>query len=163
MANFDDITNFDQVVDLDNYNGSGNMAVVKYIAFSNNKQILKQIKLSEINNDDSSYTIMGNTFNGVSELVKLDEYGDLPSLNGKNLTGLAGEGLEKNSTSGALDIVYDDSTITIINNALVIKDDGVTAAKINADVAGAGLVQNGTSGALDVNVDDSTLEVDTDV
>ncbi len=43
------------------------------------------------------------------------------------------------------------------------KDDGVTAAKINADVAGSGLVQNGTSGALDVNVDELSLTIASDV
>lgn len=43
-----------------------------------------------------------------------------------------------------------------------LKDDAVTADKVNADVAGNGLTQ-AVSGALQVNVDGSTLEIASDV
>lgn len=42
-----------------------------------------------------------------------------------------------------------------------LSDDGVTKAKIAADVAGLGLGQN-VDGSLEVNVDDSTIEIATD-
>lgn len=78
---------------------------------------------------------------------------------------VAGEGLTKDATSGALNVKIDDVTIErdAPTNTLRLKDDGVSAAKLNADVAGLGLVQNGTDESLEVNVDDSTIEIDTDI
>ena len=55
----------------------------------------------------------------------------------------------------------DDSTIEINSDALRIKDDGVTAAKINSNVAGDGLVQDG-DGSLKVNVDNATIKISAD-
>lgn len=52
--------------------------------------------------------------------------------------------------TNALKLNPDNSTVELNANAIRIKDDGVTAAKINADVAGDGLTQAG-SGALDVS------------
>ena len=78
---------------------------------------------------------------------------------------VAGEGLTKDATSGALNVKIDDVTIErdAPTNTLRLKDDGVSAAKLNADVAGLGLVQNGVDESLEVNVDDSTIEIDTDI
>lgn len=64
---------------------------------------------------------------------------------------IAGEGLVYNPTDGSLDVNVDDSTLEVSADTVQVKDDGVTAAKINADVAGDGLVPNGGTGALDVN------------
>lgn len=68
--------------------------------------------------------------------------------------------------NGIADFTYDGSTATAINvengaglnfdgnGALQIADQGVTAAKINADVAGEGITQNAGSGALDLDIND---------
>ena len=37
---------------------------------------------------DDTVTVQGNNFNGVSQLVKLDETGALPAVDGSNLTGI---------------------------------------------------------------------------
>lgn len=82
-------------------------------------------------------------------------------------TIIAGDGLAKSGNT--LSVNVDDTTIEITTDTLNVKaggigttelaDDGVTAAKINADVAGDGLVPNGGTGALDVNVDGTTIEI----
>lgn len=58
-------------------------------------------------------------------------------------------------------IDLDNSTLEHSSSTLQIKDDGVTAAKLNSDTAGLGLTQ-AAGGELDVNVDDSTIEIATD-
>ncbi len=45
------------------------------------------------------------------------------------------------------------------NAALQIADDGVTAAKVNADVAGDGIIRNATNGALQLDFNDIAREV----
>ena len=86
-------------------------------------------------------------------------------------TDVAGEGLEKNTTTDALDVLVDNTTIEIdatnglqvLANGITathIADDAVTAVKINADVAGEGLEKNTTTGTLDVLVDNATIEID---
>lgn len=69
---------------------------------------------------------------------------------------VAGNGLEQNATTGALDVKVDNSSIKIVNDTLTVDGDVVGTA-----LAGAGIVKNGTT--LDVNVDNSTLEVASDV
>ena len=59
----------------------------------------------------------------------------------------AGDGLAH--SSGVLSVGVDDSTVEISSDALRIKDDGVTGAKLAPAVAGAGLAQDG-SGNLDI-------------
>jgi len=84
-------------------------------------------------------------------------------------------GMVSGNTEIAIDVTYDDPNNKIdfavkydnvgiaVNgsNQLEIKDDGVTASKINSDVAGDGLGQD-TLGALFINVDDSTIEISGD-
>ena len=65
------------------------------------------------------------------------------------MTQAAGDGLA--ASSGVLSVGVDDSTIETNSDALRLKDDGVTGAKLHPDVAGAGLGQDG-SGNLDVQV-----------
>ena len=60
---------------------------------------------------------------------------------------IAGSGLS--AGSGVLAVGVDDSSIEINSDALRLKDDGVTGAKLAPAVAGAGLAQDG-SGNLDV-------------
>lgn len=61
-------------------------------------------------------------------------------------------------TSGAsgLKVGVDDSTIEISSNALRLKDDGVTGAKLAPAVAGKGIAQDG-SGNLDLDDEDEEL------
>ena len=114
----------------------------------------------------------------------------------KTINIIAGAGLSGGgdlSASRTVDVNVDDSSIVIasfynaetleyIENALQIKDDGVTtskilnsnvttpkiadnavtAAKLDGSVAGAGLVLDGGDNSINVNVDGSTLEIDTD-
>jgi len=81
-------------------------------------------------------------------------------------TALAGDGIA--ASSGVLAVGVDDSSIEINSDALRLKDDGVTGAKLAPAVAGAGLAQDG-SGNLDigaaanagiaVNADDIALDL----
>ncbi|WP_047419268.1 hypothetical protein [Cellulophaga sp. Hel_I_12] len=75
---------------------------------------------------------------------------------------VAGEGLEKDGTTGALDVLVDNSTIEInLTNGLQVVPDGITSAqiannavsplKIDATLAGTGLSRDGTTGILSVN------------
>jgi len=73
-----------------------------------------------------------------------------------------GAALARNGADGdIMDVQVDDSTIEVSGDALQVKDDGITGAKLHADVAGDALAQDG-SGNLDVQVDDSTIEVSGD-
>ena len=64
-------------------------------------------------------------------------------------TLFAGDGLV--AASSVLSVGVDDSTIELNSDALRLKDDGVTGAKLAPAVAGLGLAQDG-SGNLDVQV-----------
>jgi len=66
---------------------------------------------------------------------------------GAFMADIAGDGLA--AASNQLAVQVDDSTIETDSDALRLKDDGVTGAKLAPAVAGAGLVQDG-SGNLDV-------------
>ena len=83
-------------------------------------------------------------------------------INDDVATGLAGDGLEASSGVMAIDLKtndglkidtaeltvdYDNSTIGIISNALAVKDEGITEAKINADNAPATSKVLGWSGS----------------
>lgn len=69
---------------------------------------------------------------------------------------------KKHLMQGSTDSIFEISVLKDggISTAK-LADDSVTAAKVNSDVAGTGLTQN-VSGALDVNVDNSTLEISSD-
>ena len=70
-------------------------------------------------------------------------------------TAIAGDGLA--ASSGVLAVGVDDSTIETSGDALRLKDDGVTGAKLAPAVAGYGLAQDG-SGNLDVDLSELTAE-----
>jgi hypothetical protein len=79
-----------------------------------------------------------------------------------NSSANAGAGLTEASGS-VFNVNVDNSTIEINgSDNLQVKDDGITAAKLNADVAGAGLSLASGSNALQVNTDGSTLEINGD-
>jgi len=67
---------------------------------------------------------------------------------------IAGSALTKNSTSNALDVNVDGTTISIVGNQLQANATALTAA-----IAGDGLIRNAGSGELDVNVDGTTIEI----
>ena len=83
-------------------------------------------------------------------------------INDDVATGLAGDGLEATDgvmaidlkandgleiDNGELTVDYDNSTIGIISNALAVKDEGITEAKLNADNAPAETKVLGWSGS----------------
>ena len=70
-------------------------------------------------------------------------------------TAIAGDGLA--ASSGVLAVGVDDSTIETSGDALRLKDDGVTGAKLAPAVAGYGLAQDG-SGNLDMDLSELTAE-----
>jgi len=65
------------------------------------------------------------------------------------IDALPGAGLAE--TDGVLSVDVDDSTIEIDEtNGVQVKDEGITAAKLNADVAGAALTLNAETNAIDI-------------
>ena len=81
-------------------------------------------------------------------------------------TAIAGDGLA--ASSGVLAVGVDDSTIELDSDALRLKDDGVTGAKLAPAVAGAGLAQDGsgnldvgaaTNGGIAVNANDIGMDI----
>ncbi len=62
---------------------------------------------------NTTVTLAGNTFNGVSQLVQLNGSGALPALSGSNLTGLNGS----NISAGTLDTARLSSTVTLAGNS----------------------------------------------
>ena len=68
-------------------------------------------------------------------------------------TAQAGDGLA--ASSGVLSVGVDDSSIEINSDALRLKDDGITGAKLAPAVAGVGLAQDG-SGNLDLDLNELT-------
>lgn len=58
---------------------------------------------------DSTVTVQGNTFNGASELVKLDAYSALPAADGSKLTGLT------STQIGGLSTNFADVSLSNIN------------------------------------------------
>lgn len=81
-------------------------------------------------------------------------------------TAIAGDGLA--ASSGVLAVGVDDSTIELNSDALRLKDDGVTGAKLAPAVAGAGLAQDGsgnldigaaTNGGIAVNANDIGMDI----
>lgn len=91
----------------------------------------------------------------------------------------AGNGLTKNSNtidvvgdaSGAINVNANDISVSVDNSTieisgtlpgeLQVKNEGLTANKLNSNVAGNGIVLDVISNAINVNVDDSTVEVHT--
>jgi hypothetical protein len=134
----------------------------------------------------SSVTLAGNTFNGVNQLIQLDGSGNIPILNGSNLTSLnAG-----NISSGTIDNARLNSNVTLAGNsfngasqliqlngsgeipalsgvnltslnATNISSGTLDNARLNSTVTLAGNTFNGVSQLLQLNasgkVDDSLL------
>ena len=80
-------------------------------------------------------------------------------LNDK-IDALPGNGLL--AADGAISVDVDDATIEVddVTGKVQVKDGGVTAAKLAADVAGAGIALDAETNAVSVGVDDATIEVD---
>ncbi|MDO8335635.1 MAG: hypothetical protein Q7T74_02520, partial [Candidatus Saccharibacteria bacterium] len=76
----------------------------------------------------SNVTLLGNTFNGVSQLVQLDGSGNLPGLNGSALTSLSAGNL-----TGAL-AALDGSALTSLN-ATNISSGTLADGRLSANVA----------------------------
>ena len=95
--------------------------------------------------------------------------GDMLILNrllGDTETPVAAD-IDKIDNTEAADIIregdIDGVTLEVtVGGGVRIKDLGVSAAKINADVAGKGLVKSATTGALDIVAEDDTIEVSED-
>lgn len=64
---------------------------------------------------DETVTVQGNTFNGASELVKLDEYTALPAVDGSKLTGLT------STQVGGLNTNFADISLSNINSTAKAK------------------------------------------
>ena len=98
--------------------------------------------------------------------VALSPSGSVKSFTAQLLASqIAGDGLA--ASSGVLAVGVDDSTIELDSDALRLKDDGVTGAKLAPAVAGAGLAQDGsgnldivnaTNGGIAVNANDIGLD-----
>lgn len=63
--------------------------------------------------DLSAMTNQGNTFNGASQLVKLDATGKLPAVNGSLLTGISGGGVSIPSAYVSSNIYLNHNLLTI--------------------------------------------------
>ena len=88
------------------------------------------------------------------QLVMLDADGSVKRESFADYaTAIAGDGLA--ASAGVLAVGVDDSSIEINSDALRLKDDGVTGAKLAPAVAGVGLAQDG-SGNLDLDLNELT-------
>lgn len=105
--------------------------------------------------DSSSVTKQGNTFNGVSQLVKLDGSGNLPALNASALTNLSGSALSGTINSSAID----SSSVTKQGNTFngtnqLVKLDGSG----NLPAMNASALTNLSASALTGNINSSTID-----
>ena len=91
---------------------------------------------AEVN--DPNTTLEGNTFNGASQLVKLDINGRLPSLDGRNLTNV--------STVADLDDLTDVAIVSPVTGHVILHN-GTNF--VNAELPSDSLSDFNTSGAVD--------------
>jgi len=90
---------------------------------------------------NSSVTIQGNTFNGISQLVKLDTSGNLPAINGAALTGLTKSQVGLTSVENTALSTWTGST-----NLNTIANGTVTLSRM-ANLAVNSIIGNNTAGA----------------
>ena len=139
-----------------------------YSGFKNAKANLVNGELHNVLAEDKIYSWDGDANSGAGEwyimaegIIPLATSGSGGGTTGK-VTADEDEGLVIGA-GGLLKAKVDDSSVEFdVGGNISVKDDGITAAMINADVAGDGLVPNGVTGALDVNVDDSSIETNAD-
>lgn len=139
-----------QLVKLD---GSGNLpalnaAALTSIAAGNiSSGSVNDLRLS------SNVTLQGNSFNGVSQLVKLDSSGNLPALNSSALTNLNGSSIASGSVADA----RLTSNVSLLN--------GNQTASGNKTFTGTALFQNSSNSTTAFQVQNangaSVLLVDT--
>ncbi|WP_276165725.1 beta strand repeat-containing protein [Zobellia alginiliquefaciens] len=156
-------------VDLDNAHGKGALSYERTGAWGVGDFHFLQNTITTATNPtltDKSFSIRSNKdivlYNGI-EIA--GDRGDANQVLTSNGTGAvswedAGElSITDTDTDDALvvqadgkgyNIGVDDTTIEIISDALQVKDAGITAAKLNADVAGTGITQDAT-GALQID------------
>jgi hypothetical protein len=109
---------------------------------------------------DTDAVTEGKIYNGSVTVNKIDTGAVTPLKIHSTIVG-ASSAITRNVSTGVLTIAVDDSTIEINTNAIRVKNGGVTAVKLNADVAGNGLTS--TSGVLSVNVDANTMVITSDI
>jgi hypothetical protein len=142
---------FNGVNQLVQLNGSGYLPAL-------NASNLTNINASNISSgtlDDarlsSNVTVLGNTFNGASQLVQLNGSGALPALSGANLTSLNAS----NISSGTLDTARLSTTVTLAGNTfngasqLVQLTAGGLLPALNASSLTSINASNISSGTLD--------------
>jgi len=108
------------------------------------------------------------TYNGTS-WIQFTGAGQINAGNGLTKSGNTLDVGE--SATGGINVNADDLSVNVDNVTLEIggtnpgtvqiKDNGVSAAKLNSDVAGSGIILDGATNAIEVNVDDATIEVHT--
>mgnify|MGYP000290546994 CR=1 FL=1 len=142
---------FNGVNQLVQLNGSGYLPAL-------NASNLTNINASNVSSgtlDDarlsSNVTVLGNTFNGASQLVQLNGSGALPALSGANLTSLNAS----NISSGTLDTARLSTTVTLAGNTfngasqLVQLTAGGLLPALNASSLTSINASNISSGTLD--------------
>jgi len=88
---------------------------------------------------DQLNTELNNVVNGVNS-INNDNLATNANISASKISAaIAGNGLTRNGTTGVLSVVPDNSTIEISANALQVKDAGITAAKLAADVKSVSL------------------------
>ncbi len=92
----------------------------------------------------SNVTLLGNAFNGVSQLVQLDGSGNLPALNGSGLTSLTAANL-----TGALPAISGASLTSL--NATNISSGTLDDARLSTNVTVLGNTFNGNNQLVQLN------------
>lgn len=108
---------------------------------------------------DVSTTIQGNIFNGAEQLVKLDDLGKLPVLDGSNLSNLPSGFADPMTSVG--DIIYKNSLnettrLPIGTSGQVVSSNGTNVQWVTLDTATLGLENVDNTADLDKPVSTAT-------